>query len=434
MSARRSRWQEPVAIGEDQQNINNVSLYQELQPMLENDQTTPTPPYSGSFLSGPTLYLRGLELGDAASIASWYPSPFPAPNDVAEERLKEDVPGSAHRGTYRLIACRHNDDRPMGSVEFTADDGLTGWLSVHAAPLLGPDAGEVRAELLEIMVPWLQTEKDLVAIWVELAKGDTLAESAAVSLGMRFAYRFREGCLFNGRRTDLVCYEALHPKWIVRFGLPALTPEGEPIISPKYPTPRTWSGFAGTPPKNAISVGNRLYLRPIEQSDAEEIARWSVRESERSHDLSRHIRSPISDWIWNRRNAADDGQSWVRFSIVTIEDDIVIGSMGLADLDWISSSAESEIVISRPDYRGAGFGTESKHLLLEYAFDRLGLNMIKSYVWKFNQRSAAALANQGYRQAGGLSWTGMKDAEFVDDLAFDLLADEWREHRRIGSN
>ncbi len=400
--------------------------------MLKDDHTTPATPQNTSFLSGPTLYLRGIELGDAASIASWYPSPFPAPYDVAEERLKEEVPGSAHRGSHRFIACRHSDNRPMGSVEFTADEGLTGWLSVHAAPLLGPDASRVRAEQLEIMVPWLQNEKHLFAIWVELAKGDTFAEEAATGLGMRFAYRFREGCRFNGRRTDLVCYEALHPKWVARFGLPTQTPEGEPVVSPKYPTPQSWSGFTGTPPKNALAVGNRLYLRPIEQPDAEEIARWSMRESEHSHDLGRHIRSPISDWIWNRRNAADDSQSWVRFSIVTIEDDIVIGSMGLADLDWISGSAESEIVISRPDFRGAGFGTESKHLLLEYAFDRLGLNMIKSYVWKFNQRSATALGNQGYRQAGGLSWTGMMDAEFVDDLAFDLLADEWREHRRMG--
>jgi len=121
--------------------------------------------------------------------------------------------------------------------------------------------------------------------------------------------------------------------------------------------------------------------------------------------------------------------AWTRFAIVTLDGDIVIGSNGLASIDWINRTAETETEIVRPAYRGGGYGTEAKHLLLEYGFNLLGLHMVRSQAWAFNTRSCAALRKQGYRDAGRLAWTGMKSGEMADDLFFDLLAEEWRAAR-----
>jgi len=107
----------------------------------------------------------------------------------------------------------------------------------------------------------------------------------------------------------------------------------------------------------------------------------------------------------------------------------VIGSNGLAGIDWLNRMAETETEIVRGEYRGGGYGTEAKHLLLEYGFAHLGLHMVWSQAWAFNTRSCEALRKQGYRDAGRLAWTGFKSGEMADDLVFDLLASEWRAAR-----
>ena len=180
---------------------------------------------------------------------------------------------------------------------------------------------------------------------------------------------------------------------------------------------------------NAVVVGERIHLRPMEQADAEAIARWSMRETQTSFDTGRGLRSPIGYWVWNRKAAESEPPNWTRFAICLNSTGEPIGSNGLAFLDWINRTAESETEIVRPTYRGSGYGTEAKHLLLEYAFEVLGLHMVQSFAWAFNLPSCAALRKQGYRDAGRLAWTGIKNGEFVDDLVFDLLASEWRAAR-----
>ncbi len=382
-----------------------------------------------SFLSGPTLYLRGQVLADAASIRAWNPSPFPTSSDLAEEKLKEDVPRNSRRRLYRLIACRHEDDKIAGSVEYGAEDGISCWVSLYADPILGATASDIRAEMLEIIVPWLLHEQEFMVVWIEAEEGDEPLIQTAAKIGMRFAYRLREAKLRNGTRRDLICYEALHPKWLEKLGQPPAAVEGSVDRIVKSPALPAWRAGPDPIPQNAFAVGERLYLRPIEQADAEEIARCSALESEAFHDQGRHIRSAISYWHWNRKITEESSPEWIRFAIVTREDNIVIGANGLIEVDWISSTAETETEIVRPDYRGAGYGTEAKHLLLDYAFEQIGLHMVRSYVWEFNERSAAALLKQGYRSAGRVAWSGVKNAEFIGDRVFDLLASEWRAHR-----
>ena len=88
--------------------------------------------------------------------------------------------------------------------------------------------------------------------------------------------------------------------------------------------------------------------------------------------------------------------------------------------------------ICLPEFRSQGYGTEAKHLLLEYAFERLGLHMIFSWVSEFNTRSAAALLKQGYREAGYFAWAHPYQGNYLGGWYFDLLASEWRAARAAG--
>lgn len=394
--------------------------------MSQEENGDRSPVQGEFFLGGPTLYLRGIEPDDTQSVLAWDPSPFPIPSDLALERLEKEAPEDEEWRDYRLIACRRADDRVVGSVRFESEDQRTGWLTIHANPMLGDDADAIKAELLRITVPYMLHERELMTVTIEAPENDRGIAAGAEALGMRTAFRLRESAWHAGARTNLVCYEALHPVWRERLGEPPAPDEGPVARAVKSPARPRWTGEA---PPDAWVVGERLYLRPIEQADAEEMARWSAREPESFHDTGRHVRSPLAHWQWHRTKADEAPPSWIRFAIVAKDGDVLIGANGLAEIDWIARTAETESEIVRPDYRGAGYGTEAKHLLLEYGFERIGLHAVYSFVWEFNTRSWQALLKQGYRKAGRLAWTGVKNAQFVDDFAFDLLAEEWRSAR-----
>jgi RimJ/RimL family protein N-acetyltransferase len=384
-----------------------------------------------TFLVGPTLYLRGIEIDDAQTGAAWYPSPFPLPRVVLEERLKEDVPKAARKGEYRYVACRRSDDRPLGSAHCHIEGWRWADTSVHADPALRPQArAAIEAEIVGLLIPYLVMERDLMVVWLDAEADHPVMEATVAEIGMRRAFRLREALWREGRRRDLVCYEALHPAWVARLGMPPEGVAGPVEREVRAPAPRTFPALEGDPPPNALMVGDRLYLRAVEEEDAQVFADWSRRETETFFDNGRPLRSPISTAALHRALAEEDPPEWVRFAICLRENNEVIGANGIEGIDWVHRTGETETEIIRAEYRGGGYGTEAKHLLLAYAFERLGLHMVKSFVWEPNGRSAAALRKQGYRDAGYGAWTGLKDGEFVGDYVFDLLAAEWQAARR----
>ena len=130
-----------------------------------------------------------------------------------------------------------------------------------------------------------------------------------------------------------------------------------------------------------------------------------------------------------KKTAEKDPPTALRFAIVDRSTDEVIGINGLLDINWVTKTAETTSELFQPKYRGAGFGTEAKHLLLEYAFDTLGMHAIYAYVAETNPRSAAAVRKQGYRDAGYLAWDAFAPDGLCGGWMFDLLASEWRAAR-----
>lgn len=177
--------------------------------------------------------------------------------------------------------------------------------------------------------------------------------------------------------------------------------------------------------RNAILAGDRVYLRPAEVADADAFAAATALEET---TLSKSGRLPLSPLMFAQEFAGDTAGAppdSITFAVVRIEDDRLLGSVALLDLDWINRSAETASYLLGEEVRGQGYGTEAKMLLLEYAFDRIQLHAVQAWVRATNTRSAAALAKQGYRPAGRRYWNGMQHGVYVDHLIFDVLRDEW---------
>lgn len=175
-------------------------------------------------------------------------------------------------------------------------------------------------------------------------------------------------------------------------------------------------------------VGQRVYLRPLEVSDADTLARFDAEETDTFMYRGRQPQSPLLYTSWIAETYKARPPSAVEFGVALHEDDRLIGNVGVGDLDWVNRVGETGSFLGHP-FRNSGLGTEAKHLLLEYAFDRLNLHAIMSTVFEANTRSAAALFKQGYREAGRMRWFDVKGGIFRDMLVFDLFRDEWHAAR-----
>lgn len=181
--------------------------------------------------------------------------------------------------------------------------------------------------------------------------------------------------------------------------------------------------------RNAVVVGGRLYLRPLEKSDAEGIARGTALETDTAIARLRLPHSPIAFESWIEKMYSKQPPEDISFGVCLKEGDRLIGDVGLLSIDYVNRNAETASWIDLAEDRGMGYGTEAKMLLLEYAFDRLGLHVLMSYVWEPNERSAAALLKQGYKPVGRYKFEDVKDGVYRDALLFDVLREDWLEAR-----
>jgi RimJ/RimL family protein N-acetyltransferase len=392
---------------------------------------TNRPGHGQSYLIGDTIYLRGAELGDAKWATAWRPRPFPISAEEAEKQLKKTVPNESGKRIALLVACRREDGRPVGSARIDESNPTITPLSLHADPTLGAAGALVQAEMLAQLVPWLSGERYRPVVVLVTDTGLKPVQAAAESLGMQPAVQLRDGIWRDGRCHDMVFYEYLNPLWIARLGDPGpgITVAGEPVAAPKSPRPRRDHGTTLPLPPNALIGSQRLALRPMQVDDAETIARLIRGEPDASFGHSRFPYSAIELADWFGEMAEKDPATDIELAVVLRETGELIGETGLYSIDWIARTAESGSWLYRAADRGQGYGTEAKLLLLEYAFDRLGLNMIWAWVKERNPRSQAALRKQGYRDAGRFTWSGYGPDGFDNARMFDLLASEWRSAR-----
>jgi N-acetyltransferase len=387
-----------------------------------------------SYLIGDTIYLRGAELGDAKWATAWRPRPFPISAEEAEQQLKKNVPEEAEKRVALLIACRRDDGRPVGSARIDDSDPTNTTIALHADPALGAAGALVQAEMLGQLVPWLSGERYRPVVVLATDTGLEPVCVAAESVGMRPAVRLREGIWRDGQRHDMVFYECLNPVWITRLGDPGpgIAVAGEPVATPKAPAPRRDHDAKLSLPPNALIGSQRLALRPMQMDDAETIANLIRGEPDASFGHSRFPYSAIGLADWFGEMAEKDPAPDVELAVVLRETGTLIGETGLYCIDWIARTAESGYWLYRAADRDKGYGTEANLLLLEYAFDRLGMNMIWAWVKERNPRSQAALRKQGYRDAGRFTWSGYGPDGFENARMFDLLAPEWRSARDAG--
>lgn len=114
----------------------------------------------------------------------------------------------------------------------------------------------------------------------------------------------------------------------------------------------------------------------------------------------------------------------VHFAIVTKEGRHV-GNIGIHGINWRDRVGTTGTVIGEKEFRGKGIGTEAKMLILNYAFNMLGLRKICSRAFSFNSASQRFSEKCGYRHEGLLRKHAFKNGEYVDEVLLAVFREDW---------
>ncbi len=383
----------------------------------------PIPGHEGqTFLVGEEIYLRGIEKIDAARAMSWRQGLYPRSPEATGKWIEEKLPNQENQ--LLLAIVRKADDLVVGSVTLYSGD-IHPWLDARVDPLYGDRGQSWKGEAMTIVADWIVNERGQVGVTLSLAANEEIVITAIEAFGMRQTARFREMYERDGRRVDRLVYEYLSPVWMANLGDPNEAPLERTGTGEPRPVPPPVD-LDGDPPANAVMIGKRVYLRPEEPDDAENIVASMRQETESFFEIGRHLDSSVGLRKWIENGQKPDWPTWIGFAVCLRETGERIGWVGLIGVNYEQRTAETGSRFDEIDYRGGGYGSEAKQLLLEYAFDRIGLHMVESWVLFPNTRSAAALRKQGYREAGRINWLYPFEGGLGNFVVFDLLAEEWR--------
>ena len=173
-------------------------------------------------------------------------------------------------------------------------------------------------------------------------------------------------------------------------------------------------------------IGDRIYLSPKGASDDEiqKFTEW-MNDFEVTDYIGRsgNLITLIGEKDYLENIARDSKNR--NFDIITLNDNKLIGTVSLENINWIERSAVLGIFIGDNEFRNNGYGTEAIKLLLEYGFKYLNLHSIRLDLLAVNERAHKCYLKCGFRDTGCSREEIFLNGKYYDKLHRDILENEF---------
>lgn len=176
-------------------------------------------------------------------------------------------------------------------------------------------------------------------------------------------------------------------------------------------------------------ITERLLLRQAALSDAPEM--FAYRSNPAIHQFLSSVPNSISEceqFIANLVEELNVPGTWFQVVIVQQETDTVIGDIGL---HFIDSEPQQQVEIGytlSPDFHGQGIATEAVQEIITYLFNHLQKHRVTASVDPYNEPSIRLLERIGFRKEAHFKKSLLFKGEWVDDVIYACLKEEWVIH------
>jgi RimJ/RimL family protein N-acetyltransferase len=113
------------------------------------------------------------------------------------------------------------------------------------------------------------------------------------------------------------------------------------------------------------------------------------------------------------------------FMIRSLEDDHIIGELGMDGVRWNHGDAFIGISIGEREFWDKGYGTDAMQILLRFAFDELNLHRVSLTVFEYNPRAIRSYEKAGFVYEGRERKFLDRDGKRWDMLYMGILREEW---------
>ena len=169
-------------------------------------------------------------------------------------------------------------------------------------------------------------------------------------------------------------------------------------------------------------VGDRIYLSPRSSEDAGVFTEW-LNDFETTDYIG--MSGVLTTFEGEKKYLEENSSPEATFSIITIEDNKMIGTVSLENIDYINRAATLGIFIGDKAFRSKGYGTEAIKLILEYGFRYLNLYNIKLDLMEFNTRALKCYEKCGFKEYGRRRKCKFINGKYYDSISMDILREEF---------
>jgi RimJ/RimL family protein N-acetyltransferase len=174
-----------------------------------------------------------------------------------------------------------------------------------------------------------------------------------------------------------------------------------------------------------VLAGSQVVLRELRASDAPSLFALLTTE-----EVSRFISPPPTTvegfekfiaWTLRQRQAG----SYACFAVTIEGADTAIGIFQLRELEPGFGTAEWGFAIGSP-FWGTGVFQEGAELMVSFAFETVGVHRLEARAAVRNGRGNGALRKVGAVQEGVLRKAFLKNGEYLDQVLWTILAEDWQ--------
>lgn len=178
-----------------------------------------------------------------------------------------------------------------------------------------------------------------------------------------------------------------------------------------------------------IIEGEKVALGVIVEEDIEKFWFW-VNDKEVMQYLSDNLFYGVHTLATERQwldSILEGKKNVLTFAILLLPEYELAGVISLSKLDWKNRNAELAIFIGEKELWSKGVGSEALILLLDYAFNVLGLNKVYLRVFEYNERAIKSYLKVGFKVVGRLRQQRLRGGKYWDEIIMDILAEEFEE-------